>query len=216
MNLNILPINKGMETYPNKLFLFAGPSGVGKTTMTELVLKNSPDIVFLQKAVTRKQKENEKPGKEVVYFHENIFHSAVETGSLIADYPKYGTWYGLFSSSMKNTKGIDMLKISNCLTIGDAYSAPVRMMDVVSDIVVIVLYSSLDVLIKRIKAKGISPEKEKDRILTVAGEFEAGYPYNLPVCDYLISTDDMPEASGSEVISIIKNETFPNQKRAFV
>lgn len=194
------------ENCRNKLFLITGPSGVGKSTLSERIIAQVPEIVFLQKAVTRPEKDGDKPHDEVVLFKVPDFKSKVEDGSIAVAYEKYGSWYGLFSSSFNGTRGLDALKSSFCLTIGDAMESPAEIILAYPETVVIVLYADLPVIKRRILEKGLPEDMEKLRIATIRKEFENGFPRNLKHCDYLISTERPINKVEMELIDIIEKE----------
>jgi len=194
------------KSLPNKIFIIAGPSGSGKTTLAKHVLDNHPEMAFLHKAVTR-EKPGDVPGKEVVRLTTQDFLEMSRDGRIVGCYEKYGSWYGWFLRSSNGTKGIDALEYSACLTIGDAYHAPTELIKLVPETVVIVLHARLDVLKERIRAKGIDTVKEQRRISTVTMEYQAGYPWNVPICHHVVSTEQPPESAGKDVLDIIEAES---------
>jgi ribose 1,5-bisphosphokinase PhnN len=187
----------------NRIVMLAGPSGSGKSTLARQILAYCPGMKFMQKAVTRPKKEGENPGDEVVLLDEGRFLWMAKRGLIVAPYKKYGSWYGWFSGCRQGVNGVSALRDSDCITIGDAYSAPAELFRVVPETLLIALHAGQDTLIGRIKGKGLGLADERTRISAAIREAEAGYPWNLPVCDCVISTDQPIESAAREIIEII-------------
>ena len=55
------------------LYVIAAPSGTGKTTIVNEILKRKPEIIFSVSATTRKKRENETDGKDYFFFSKEEF-----------------------------------------------------------------------------------------------------------------------------------------------
>lgn len=83
--------------------VFSGPSGSGKGTLTELLLKNSNFKKFTT-CTTRKPRENERDGFDYYFFDEKKFLDYVNSGEM-HNVKKYGgNYYGSFEKDMDNIK----------------------------------------------------------------------------------------------------------------
>lgn len=198
----------------NDLYLIVGPSGVGKTTLVESILTRVERLCCLQKAVTRGLRPGEQQGREVVSIDALSFEIRIADGRIVAPYQKYGEWYGLFSSSGEEHNdgglnmsvcGIDTLRSTDAITVGDAYEAPPAIAKAVPNVIVIVLYVSYKVIIERLRHKRMSVHQREIRLSTIKQEYENGFPDNVPKCDHLLSAEAPIEVVGAELLSIVEN-----------
>lgn len=95
-----------------KLIIYAGPSGSGKGTIKNMVLKNNDfNIVFSVSATTRKPREGEKNGKDYFFIDQKEFKKLIKEKKFI-EWTKYsGNYYGTLESEvLKSTnKGKNVL-----------------------------------------------------------------------------------------------------------
>ena len=83
--------------------VFSGPSGSGKGTLTELLLKSSKFKKFTT-CTTRKPRENEKNGFDYYFLDEETFLNYVNSGEM-HNVKKYGgNYYGSFEEDIDNIK----------------------------------------------------------------------------------------------------------------
>lgn len=77
-----------------KLFVFAAPSGAGKTTIVRDVLKNYPEFIFSVSATTRKKRDCENEGIDYFFLNEDEFLSKVKNNDFIEWEKFYDYYYG--------------------------------------------------------------------------------------------------------------------------
>ena len=81
--------------------VFSGPSGSGKGTLTELLLKSNNFKKFTT-CTTRKSRENERNGFDYYFLDENTFLNYVNSGEM-HNVKKYGgNYYGSFEKDIDN------------------------------------------------------------------------------------------------------------------
>ncbi len=83
---------------PITLFLaLAGPSGVGKATLTKALLAGHPEIVRLTTYTTRQPRPNEIPGDQYFFVDRETFLAKYRRGELMESSPVYldGHLYGM-------------------------------------------------------------------------------------------------------------------------
>jgi len=94
------------------LFVFAAPSGTGKTSIYKEILKDNPEIDFSVSATTRKKREGEKDGIDYFFLEKEDFIKRVERGEFV-EYEKIfdDNYYGTLKSYIdkKISEGKDVI-----------------------------------------------------------------------------------------------------------
>lgn len=87
----------------NKLIIFAGPSGTGKTTIVKQLLKEMPQhLSFSISATTRSSRPGEIHGREYYFLSEQDFLQKLAHGEFIEHEQVYkGTLYGTLKSEIE-------------------------------------------------------------------------------------------------------------------
>ena len=93
-----------------KLFVVSAPSGAGKTTLVEKILKACPDAVRSVSMTTRRPRKGEKNGCDYFFVPENKFKSIVREKGFI-EYAKvfenyYGTPKKFVEDNLKKNKDV--------------------------------------------------------------------------------------------------------------
>ena len=77
-----------------KTFIISGPSGVGKSTVLNALLKEYPDLYFSVSATTRDPREGEVDGIHYHFIAPEYFHQMIEEDAFL-EYAEYvGNFYG--------------------------------------------------------------------------------------------------------------------------
>ena len=83
-----------MTTDQAKLFVFAAPSGAGKTTLVKRVTDNNPDLRFSISYTTRPQRTTEKEGVDYLFVDKDEFNRLREGGALLEWAEVFDNYYG--------------------------------------------------------------------------------------------------------------------------
>jgi guanylate kinase len=85
----------------NKVIIFSAPSGSGKTTVVNHLLKTMPELGFSVSATTRKPRANENHGREYYFLEEQDFQEKVARGEFLEHEEVYkGINYGTLKSEV--------------------------------------------------------------------------------------------------------------------
>lgn len=76
------------------LMVLSGPSGVGKGTVCDALLKENLDIKYSISATTRKMRPTEENGKNYFFYSEDEFKKMVEDGKMLEYAKVHGNFYG--------------------------------------------------------------------------------------------------------------------------
>ena len=84
-----------------KILVVSAPSGAGKTTIMQNMLKKHPELVFSVSATTRKRRNNEIDGKHYFFITEKEFKKKIENDEFIEWERFYDYYYGTLKSFVK-------------------------------------------------------------------------------------------------------------------
>lgn len=96
---------------PGTLFVISAPSGVGKTTLKDLVLKDFPKIKYSISATTRMPRIGEKNGEHYFFKTEKEFREMILSDQLIEYMQVHGNYYGTPSHFIEReiSSGVDII-----------------------------------------------------------------------------------------------------------
>ncbi|MEQ8204894.1 MAG: guanylate kinase [Woeseia sp.] len=77
-----------------RLFVIAAPSGAGKTTLVRKLVERNPGIRFSVSYTTRKQRRNEKEGRDYFFVAVTDFHELEKNGELLESALVFDNHYG--------------------------------------------------------------------------------------------------------------------------
>ena len=154
----------------NKLYLIVGPTGVGKNSVINELLKKTKSLKILPSYTNRKIRENEKERREHFFVTKNEFDKLIKENKL-AEYEEVhpGLFYGVALD-----KTLELLKKNNLIKDIDVLGAQ-SLKKIFKDNVVIIFIKppSLKELKNRVKNRGGLSEKEiKERLARVDFEMK--------------------------------------------
>lgn len=82
-----------MEFY-GQLFVLSGPSGVGKSSLREKVLKRFPELAYSISYTTRPPRHGETEGKDYYFVSPDTFLAMKEAGTFVEWALVHGNYYG--------------------------------------------------------------------------------------------------------------------------
>ena len=181
-----------------RLFIISAPSGAGKDTIINRLLKLREDIVLSVSATTRAPRKGETDGVSYYFVTHEKFHSMIENGEFL-EYAEYvGEYYGTpvkpVYENIKNAKNV-ILKIE----VQGAKQVLALEPDTVT---IFIVPPDLEELERRLRKRGTdSEEKLKSRVEKAALEIEERVHYK-----HVVVNDDLNRAI-EEVLSIIESST---------
>lgn len=169
-----------------KLIIFCAPSGSGKTTIVQHLLKNNPNLGFSISATTRERREGiEEHGKHYYFLSKEEFQQQVERNELAEWEEVYnGTCYGTLKSEIerlwkKDKEVIFDVDVKGALTLKRTYGDKA--------LAIFVKVPSVEVLEQRLRARGTENEESlKKRLMKVKEEMEYA-----PFFDKTLVNDDL-------------------------
>jgi guanylate kinase len=83
-----------------RLIVISAPSGAGKTTIAQEILRLNPSLAFSVSATTRPRRASETDGKDYVFLGKEEFRRRVEAGEFVEWEEIYGELYGTLRSAI--------------------------------------------------------------------------------------------------------------------
>ena len=186
-----------MSSGKGKLFVITAPSGAGKSSLIQAVLKEDPSLKLSISYTTRSPRPGEQDGREYHFVDDAEFLAMRSRGEFLESAEVHGYRYGTAKQVIRNalSRGHDLL-----LEIDWQGARQVR--ELHPDCVgIFIVPPSVDELERRLRARGQDTESVIQRRLanareelTHAGEFK-----------YRIINKDFEAAKG-ELSQIIRNE----------
>jgi len=185
-----------------KLIIFSAPSGAGKTTIVQHLLKKIPQLEFSISATTRKPRGDEKDGADYYFISKEEFLHRIAKKHFVEFEEVYtGTFYGTLRTEIERIWLDDKVVIFDIDVEGGLHLK--RKYDGAA-LAIFVLPPSLEILKQRLAGRGTdSPEKLQERFEKAAKELNYA-----PQFDIILKNDDLQTACEEAerlVLNFLKN-----------
>ena len=166
------------------IFLLVGPSGGGKTTLLERLLKRRTEFAFIPTTTTRSPRAGEREGVDYHFVSEERFQELLAQGELLERQLVHAHWYGspraTFRSLVENGRyGVTSVDILGAFKIRSAFPLETSL--------IFVSPPTIDDLRARLAARGTEGEAELERRLSrVRMEWELA-----AACDAFVINDSL-------------------------
>ena len=178
------------------LLIISGPSGAGKGTVVEKLIKNG-DYILSISATTRKPRNYEKEGEHYYFKEKNEFVEMIETGGFIEHACFCDNYYGTPKKKVEKKLAEGMNVILE-IEVQGALQVKEKMSDAV---LVFLIPPSIKELRNRLKGRNTESDEVIDsRIKRAVEEIELLSEY-----DYIVVNDEVNKAA-NKIDSIVKVE----------
>ena len=179
------------------IIVLSAPSGAGKTTICNLLIKNSKNVKGSVSYTTRLPREGEKNGVDYFFVSEKQFSAMIRKKGFIEWARVHGYYYGTPRKPLEK-----VIRAGNdvALDIDVQGGLKIKKLDP-NAVLVFIMASSMKIVERRLRARKKDSASEIAKRLANAKK-EMKY---LPLYDYLVINDKLPEALG-EVRNILKSE----------
>ena len=195
--------------------VISGPSGVGKGTICEALMKNKNiDLEYSISMTTRNKRDYEKEGVHYYFTDKNSFERKIRNNEFV-EYAIYNNeYYGTLKSEVLDkinlyVSGNEMLdKINNgkyIISEIEVQGAKKIKKDFPNSLLLYILPPSIEELRNRLIKRGTESKEEIERRLKIS-IIENKYSYYY---DYVIVNDKL-EVAVKEIEKIIKNKIIDN------
>ena len=184
------------NTTPGKVIVIVAPSGAGKTTIAQRLLKEYPKIQFSVSATTRKPRKGEQDGEDYYFLSEEEFDQKIEDEKFLEWEHYSGNRYGTLRSEVDKLVESGYfplldIEVKGALNVQRLYNS--------GAISIFIEPPSLEELKNRLSKRGSETENSLQQRLKRA-EMEIKYADRF---DYSVVNDDLEEAY-TEVKNIIE------------
>ena len=190
-----------------KTFIISGPSGVGKSTVLNALLREYPDLYFSVSATTRAPRENELDGVHYHFIAPEDFHKMIEEEAFL-EYAEYvGNFYGTPKKYVDAAmdEGRDVILV---IEIQGAQQVCAKRPETVRIFIAPPSWKELE---RRLRDRGTDdPDKVQKRLLRAKVEFQTAHTY-----DYFVINDTVEDAV-RELDAIITAEHCKPKERMSV
>lgn len=171
---------------PGLLIILSGPSGAGKGSVRQELLRRQPDIYYGISATTRDKRPSEADGQSYFFLGRDDFLLRIDRDEFVEWAEVYGNYYGTPRQPMEDciSSGRDVIvekDIQGALSLKKVYPDAVY---------VFILPPSLEELRRRIVGRGTESEAARRQRLASAGD-ELAY---IGAYDYAVLNDQLSEA----------------------
>ncbi len=186
----------GLRPCRGKLIVISAPSGCGKTTIAQEILKRHKNIEFSVSATTRKKRDNEIDGKDYFFLTKKQFEERITRGELAEYEIIYGDYYGSLKSVIdkaltENRPLLFDIDVNGARTLKQKYPDDAAL--------IFIKPPSLEVLKERLLSRNTEDEATvAKRLERVPMELEKGKSFDCAVVN-----DDLL-AAVNEVDEIVK------------
>lgn len=181
------------------LFVMSAPSGVGKTTLKDLVLKDFPKIKYSISATTRAPRTGEVDGEHYFFKTQEEFKTMIEQNQLIEYMEVHKNFYGTPKEFIESqiAQGIDIildLDVYGKINFDKEYPEAIGIM---------ILPPSLEEMERRLRSRGTDSEEVIQTRLTNA-RAEIEFAQSQGKYEYQLINDDL-ETCAKELEDLISS-----------
>ncbi len=162
----------------SRLFVIAGPSGVGKGTLIKELLANNEFLSYSISSTTRKPRPGEVDGVNYNFIGEEQFKNAIKNNEFLEWAVYNGNHYGTSKYAVENT-----LKNGKSIILEIEIQGALQIMEKCPDAVFIfILPPSYDELEKRLRGRNTEDEQTiQNRLKITQKELEVGKKFKYSV-----------------------------------
>jgi guanylate kinase len=181
-----------------KLIVISAPSGCGKTTITNALLRRHPEFRFSVSATTRPKRNHEKHGEHYYFLTREEFEGAIGRNDLVEWEEIYGNLYGSLREVVERALNDGQILLFDVDVKG---GLSIKLKYPSDSILIFINPPSLEELQRRLAKRNTeSAEQLQKRLERVPMELEKGKEY-----DYAVVNDNLDKAI-EEVDAIVHNE----------
>lgn len=179
-----------------EVYVLSSPAGGGKTTLSNLLLKEIPNLKRIVTCTTRKPRKGEINGVDYIFLEEEQFKEKIKKG----DFLEYAVVHGNYYGTPKKQVFSEINKGNDVLLVIDVQGMRKIRSNLKNVITIFLIPPSIDELINRMRKRGDGEAEIKKRLETAVKEFSAWKEY-----DYIVINDILLDAKEAVKHIILSN-----------
>ncbi len=181
------------------LIVISGPSGVGKGTIVDELIRQNPELRISISATTRNKRPRELDGKNYFFLTEDQFSQMIDEGELIEYAKVHGHYYGTPKKFVE-----DQIQLGHDVILEiDVQGAEQVRKNFKGGVQIFILPPHKEDLVSRIHHRGAETEEEiAIRMKTAEEEIKKMVDY-----DYAVINDQVPECA-QKILHILDAENL--------
>ena len=195
-----------------KLLVIAGPSAVGKTTVSNEIVRQNCKFVLSRSATTRAPRGDEHDS-EYVYMTREAFASAIASGDMLEHTEYSGELYGTPSSEIERIESEGRIPM---LILDLAGVASLRSSALSEDCLFVYLYDELNTLEERLYARYMTPPSIEGLTKFVRRKEQniadyLGFDRHAELFDILVSNAQPVADTAEKILAAMENIPAENK-----
>ncbi|MDW8096253.1 MAG: guanylate kinase, partial [Aquificaceae bacterium] len=167
------------------LFVLSAPSGTGKTTVAERLLRMCSNLKRVVTATTRPKREGETHGVDYIFLDKEGFEKRILEGYFLEYALVYGNYYGtpkeqVLENEKKGYDSLLVIDVQGARKVKDAYQ---------DTTLLFLMPPSLEELRRRLTTRGYGLENLEDRVKKASEEIACARYF-----DYIVVNDFLDKA----------------------
>jgi guanylate kinase len=195
---SVLCTEKKLSLRMQKVIILSGPSGAGKNTLGDILLKKFPQLSYSVSATTRNRRPDEQAGKDYHFLSVADFEQKIKNGDLLEWQEVYAnTYYGTLKSELDRMSRLSQFP----LLVIDVFGAINVMKNLnIKPLTIFIDALNLDILQERLTKRGTeSAEKVAKRMEKAAVEISEKKHFDITIVN-----DDLQTAE-QQLTAIVKH-----------
>lgn len=188
------------------LFIISSPSGAGKTTLTQRMMRDFPDLTFSVSHTTRKPRANEVDGQDYHFTDADTFRRMVDEGRFAEWAEVHGNFYGTSVSELERAKQEGKSGILFDVDYQGARQIKAKLPEAIG---IFILPPSMQELERRLRGRASDDDATIARRFAKAKEEIEHYPF----FDYIVRNDELQRAL-AELYGIVHAERCRRHRMA--
>ncbi len=189
---------------PGLLLVLSAPSGAGKTTLAQRLMKEMPDAVFSVSYTTRPPRGAERNGADYHFVDARTFQRKIDQGDFVEWAEVHGHFYGSPQVVVDRAHASGGLAVFDI----DVQGGNAIKRKYPDTILVFILPPTVNELERRLRTRRTETEETiRGRLLAARSEIERG----IASYDYIITNDDVDRAF-VDLASVVRAERCRRQR----
>ncbi|MEJ5339205.1 MAG: guanylate kinase [Aquificaceae bacterium] len=164
------------------LFVLSAPSGTGKTTVAERLLKTCPGVRRIVTATTRQKREGERHGVDYIFMDRREFEERIKEGYFLEYADVYGNYYGtprdqVLKNEEEGGDSLLVIDVQGANSVKKAYP---------QSILLFLMPPSLEELRRRLLSRGYGRENLEQRLRKAEEEIACARHFDYIVVNEFI------------------------------